>query len=908
MNFNNTEKENVCFDLGMANFKIDFKEDEPISLDENIKKAILCNIEDQTSLYEFTNSIKIKTKIEQFPSILTCYFNPVYLSTDLSENNDQKIFKSFITGRDKNDIIVNDLEANTEYYASCELSNTFHLEKERSIINITIGNHENADKKVKLFPSNDENRIPHCANFTFENVLDNFNLWKFNILGLSKCYNFLKKDENFILKGLPTIYCKSTELTPKYGIFCAAPLPLYNLGKYLSRDDKETFHKKFEEFIKYMKENSGIKFIEKLIIDTEIKQDSIKVWPINNENKTDDLYINFMVMSIHKQPVQCFYNKDLSDSCKYSLLKDNVNLNTNENKTVGVKITHPIENKMYSLNMKCYNDLPNFNLRYKTTGIMNKYTYIHKPNIAPKDYEEDNKEEEKRNINTIINCNEKKSLVNPRCLNDKIVPIIDKLTTDLPPFLKEIENIAQQFSKMPLNKQDQYLGNINDNFYPSSSPEENKTLLIERLIERTKYLTYKDCSIYSSGSSNKEEDTIKSVNYTECRQYKQNQLESITNILIEKLNILNCSYIEDIITSELSTDYEINLKYILILIDELSNNPDSYKEGLSSFLLNTTFCLHENFENYWKNVEKQKRSSNNVLNSTISAIKKDVVYIMLQTLTNLAKVIHFDEIDGYINKEKTKTGLILNETYIKIQKKIIEFSKELISYGDGLYDYSGSMFSKIETNKGLNESFDKVDQIKIPNKNIILKIYSNYMLRKYKAETLQILVFDSPLVSVKVSKDTENSSDSVNTFISIILYDKDKKEIPIKNIDEEYRPEILYLQNQYSSLKSCYYYNEGEKELDREGVIINDNYNYNGEKYIKCVSSHLTAFTAGTYNFNANISGLVVLLIVCGILVGILIMVLIIIIVKKKKKNERIRISIDNINSEFNDKQELLES
>ena len=37
-----------------------------------------------------------------------------------------------------------------------------------------------------------------------------------------------------------------------------------------------------------------------------------------------------------------------------------------------------------------------------------------------------------------------------------------------------------------------------------------------------------------------------------------------------------------------------------------------------------------------------------VCNSTILAIKKDLSYIMLQILTNLAKVIHFDEIDGYI--------------------------------------------------------------------------------------------------------------------------------------------------------------------------------------------------------------------------------------------------------------------
>ena len=52
------------------------------------------------------------------------------------------------------------------------------------------------------------------------------------------------------------------------------------------------------------------------------------------------------------------------------------------------------------------------------------------------------------------------------------------------------------------------------------------------------------------------------------------------------------------------------------------------------------------------------------------------------------------------------------------------------------------------------------------------------MLRKYSAETLQILVFDSPIVSIKPTDD-KKISESVNTFISIILYDQNGTEIPI---------------------------------------------------------------------------------------------------------------------------------
>ena len=900
----NNKSENMCFKLDDHEYEIDITKEGPVNLDENVKKAILYNTEDKTSRYEVTNSIKIKTKIEVFPSILTCQFIPSYLNQDSVGKNNIKLFKTFITEKDDYDIIVNDLETNTEYFANCELTSTHYEKNKRQTIIINIGNNEKADKAFNLFPSYDKNRVPHCVKFTFKSNLSNIPLWIFNILGLAKCNYHMKKEENFISKA--SILCQTTELTSKSAVFCAAPLPLYNLGKNLSDKEKDRFSRNFDDFINDIKKNSDNNLEETVkIIDVDISQESIEVSLLNTTFSSNILYINFTVKSTHKQPVECIYNDYLSDNYQFCLLNSSINLSENKKETINAKISNPIENKMYSLKMKCYNDLYNFKLRYKTTGIMNKYIFNYKLEKDSKGHEQDIQEEEKKNTKTIINCNVKQNLENPRCLEEKKVPIIEKLSTDLPPFLKEIENEVQLFSIMQPNQQDQYLENIKEKIEPSPiKVNENKTSLLEKVIEFTKFLTYKDCSIYASGSSNKEEDTIKSLNYIKCRQIKQHYLEQIYKFLIKYFNNLECPYINKIIISELSEDIETNLKYVLILIDELSNNPESYKKGLSSFLLNITFCLQENFDKYLEEIQKNLTE----LNSTISAIKKDLIYIMLQTLTNLPKVIHFDEIDGYINKEKTKTGLILSEDNIKIQKKIIDFSQKLNNFGDELYELSGSMFSKIKHYKGLNSSFDVVvDTINIPNKNMILRIYSNYMLRKNNAQTLQILVFDSPIVSIKASKDTEKYSDSVNTFISIILYDKYGKEIPIKNIDEKYRPEILYLQNDYNSLKSCFYYNEANKELEGDGVSIDENYNYNGKAYIKCVSSHLTAFTAGTYKFNSNIPGYVVLLIVSGILLGILTMVLIIVIAKKKNKKKRIRISYDKINSEFHDKDELLE-
>ena len=178
------------------------------------------------------------------------------------------------------------------------------------------------------------------------------------------------------------------------------------------------------------------------------------------------------------------------------------------------------------------------------------------------------------------------------------------------------------------------------------------------------------------------------------------------------------------------------------------------------------------------------------------------------------------------------------------------------------------------------------------------------MLEENNAKTLQVLVFDSPLVSIKTSGGAEKTSDSVNTFISIILFNENGEEIPIKSINEKYRPQILYLKSKYQSLKKCFYYKEDKQELETDGVIIDENYEFNGEKYIKCASTHLTAFTAGTYNFNANIPWWAALLIVTIIFIVLIVLITIFIIVKKKSKS---RFSYRNINSQFSKKESLLD-
>lgn len=891
-----------CFYLENPNYDVEINKGDLSNIDEKEKTDITYNTYVEENIYDLTNILKIKTKISVFPSILTCEFmkNSSISENSLENSENVKIFKTFINANKSLDIIMKNLDSNSEYIANCELSNTDYDEKNRKKINITIGNYENADIVKQLIPSKDENRVPQCATFNFEKNVNN--IGKIIFLSTYYCYYIMKKDELSFLKALPTIKCQAIQNDSKSITFCVAPLPLYNLGAFFSHQDKEAFDKNFNQFIEDEKKyflfaKMNIKNIDR-IKDIEISRSSINTYFESNTD-SNPMNITFNVLSTHNQSVECYYNPDLSEKCKFSFLKNSIILKPNQKTKINTIISSPIENKMYSLNFICYNLLQGFGYRYKTTGFMTMYTYLYKNNDELAQIDDEKTSE------TTINCNIKINLLNPRCLKDNYVSVIDNLKTYIPSYFKEIENQVQLFSKLAEKVKNQFMldlqTDIQKNFVQTQTT--NLTFLIENAIKFIQYLTYTDCSVYSSGSSNKEEDTIKSVNFVKCRENKKAYLENIINILKNNLPIFDCNSLIQTI-SHLDEDIEINLKYILILINELSNNPESYKKGLSQILFKTTICLKENFDIYWEQVEKKLIETKKYLNTSITAIKKDATYIIMKTLVNLAKIIHYDELDGYINSEKTETGIILNDTYIQIQKEIIDFSKKLNEFGDNFYSLSGSMFSQIEVNKELNISFDsEIKIISIPEKDIIIKLYSNYMLRNNNAKTLQILVFDSPLVSVKTSGEKKKTSDSINSFISIILFNEKGEEIPIKSIKKEYRPEILYLKNKYDSLKKCFYFNEEKNDLETVGIVFDEDFKYNGKSYIKCSTSHLTTFTAGTYNFNSNIPWWVVLLIIIIILLILLGMVTIFVIIKKKSKS---RASYDEISSTFKQNEGLL--
>ena len=412
-----------------------------------------------------------------------------------------------------------------------------------------------------------------------------------------------------------------------------------------------------------------------------------------------------------------------------------------------------------------------------------------------------------------------------------------------------------------------------------------------------KYLANRDCSIYASGTTSDEGETYRAGLYLECRNSKKYILSNLIGTVKDQLQ---CSQIVQIITSKmLSEDFDANLKYILLLVNEITNNPDALEEGLSQVVYDLTNCLQEKFNEYWPKIEKYLEEKKSYLKQSILAVKKDVSNILMQSLSNLVNVLHFEEIDGYIQQAKDeieKNGLIALDKAKKINQNIFNFIKNLNEFGSNYYEISGSMAVNVTVNPGqLDSSTDaQVFVSDLADKGIKIILHSNYMLREKGAYAMQTVVFDSPLVSVNAKNEVEDGA--INTFVGITLYDKDGNEIVVSNLKlEDFRPQILYNKKFYNAMKTCLFYNEKDEKLDDDGVKTEDDYVLNGETFIRCIPKHLTTFTIGSGEGSSNVGLIILIIVLCllvfaGLIVGF-------IFYRKKCSKKATNSDIESINA-----------
>ena len=765
----------ACFKFAKTDFEFELKTEGLVNLDARVKSAIVYNTEDGSPSFDSTNKIQINTLIPVAPVILDCEFSlnstvsneKASLKSTIEEGT--KFFKTVVTSAGQFSIVMEDLNVTADYKAKCDISTTDSIDEAIKKINITIGNYINADIIKQLVPSKDPNATPQCAKFTFDSLVSS---QTFNALGHLFCKIFMKQDDTLLAKALPSIICNPLSLlaTNNEATLCVAPSPLYNTAKFISKKNETDFNKKFDEFIEYLKSpnNTILPKYTKVEIEKDISIDPSSISVTFND--LVDIRYEFEVKSSHPQRLECSYNQMFVNEVPsfINYFENVVILSPNETKKIYVLPNPSIsfaagDDKLYTLNMRCRN-LPGFIFKQETTGTMNKFTYLNTKGISQIiDY-----------ISQLtINCNEKKNKLNPRCLKEKIVSLVDELKTKVPEKIKEIEDNVKQYMNTAREAKKQILKKLESEFEEIVNKADKQiTELVEKAIEVLKYLSYTDCSIYVDGSASSIEETFNFGIYVECRQTKQNIIEKIIQALKDNLQ---CPALVSLITTQYSDKLEENLKTLLFLVNELSNNPESFKNETYELLVDLAECLHDKFDEIWEKVEKYLKEKEEYLEISIKMVKKDVEKIILQTLENVAEVFHFNEIDQIIanvTEEITKTGLIINEKAKKIQKYIIDFAEKLMEFGEGNYTFNGDMTAVIEAFDKVSVDAGAVLKAKFVNgKDIVILTNTSLLLEAQGGAFLQTLVFESPLVSVKANAGLNGNSEAVNTFINIDVYD-----------------------------------------------------------------------------------------------------------------------------------------
>ena len=914
------EAENLekCFDLVKKSFDLKVVQKKVQTIGENVKKAIMYTLENISPINELTNSLELKLNIPVAPIAVTCELRA---DQSFSKTNEEIVnhadasatyYDNVFTSTGEFTFKLGNLNSTLEYYSKCVFSNTGFLDELKQNISIKIGNFLESEVFSKLVPSRDPERPSQCAKFTFDNILQNA------IFG-----TLLPKYCRFAMtRGLPLLSRLSSDVVCMVGDYnfglisenyiniCVAPSPILSVNRLISQMTPKQYNDNFEQFINDVKDANKISTV--LGISNMVKKveryydkapDTSKISMSVTKSilSLTGTHLNVKITSQNEDPIECYYNSDLTKDItkKFSLLGlltiKSVVLNPNEEEsfTLNIKKSDLVSGKMYPLYMQCYS-LPKFLYRFETTGIFNPYTYLNDDSISEQDAQ--------KPVEVKIDCNKLINKMNPHCIQNSLNNLIEKIKTDIPTLIKELQGQVESFKKLANDAQIKILQNLNTTLKTViNEVKNNKNKLksfVEEGITMAKYLASRDCSIYASGETNEESQTYKAGLYIECRNSKKYILSQLLDTVKDQLQ---CSKIVEVITSNLSDDIEQNLKYILFLINELTNNPEALEEGKSQIVYDLTNCLQEKFNEYWPKIEQYLKEKQNYLQQSILAVKKDISNILMQSLSNLVNILHFEEIDGYIQQAKEeveKNGLILIDKAKNINKNIFEFLKKFNEFGDNFYNISASMGVNVTVNSGkLDTSTDaQVFISDIKDKGIKLILHSNYMLREKGAYAIQTVFFDSPLVSVNAQNEIEDGT--VNTFIGITLYDKDGNEIVVSDIKlEDFRPQILFSSKLYDAMKACVYYNEEEEKLYDDGVETIQDFIYEGEQFIKCVPKHLTSFTLGTAQNSSNVGIIILIVVLCLLLIAGLIVGFILYRKKCSKK-----VNKNDIESSFPDK------
>ena len=929
MDYSDADHTGTCFFINPEYeiVNITINENNSTTLNESVKETILYSIEKGTPKINETNNIQIKMNIPVAPIIIKCHFD----GDGKDEKRDNIEYKDYILNSGQYIMKINNLNLNNQYKGDCLFSSTSNTSP-LSEFRITIGNEKEKEFSTILYPSKSF-YVPQCVELILtSNSKDNLEeqIEEFGDLAKMYCNYKMNLNENIISKIMGHFACEKLNIkiddqhNKNKIIICTGPSPSY-VSESIKKEDIEIlqayFSNYFDNFIGHVNSTENIyniTFLHKELADLQFVSltryydsyppdvNKIKIELVKNNELDKKDKLNFRINSSNDQPIECFYNEEMKvDDTKKSLNlyhskagSKSIILYPNEEKSFETHLKDFTEKNIYTLFMNCYN-LPGARIRYKQTGIFNAYTYFY-GDIS----EEEESDFEKQNVT--INCAEKQNKANPNCLKGAYNNLDEMLKTKMPETDENEE--LEKFTKLSNNSKNHLLDGIFDSFDEEMEKLNTSAKIIKNLINKEKMLVFKDCSIFSNESSKNSLNEKNDKEYKKCRENKKIKQKKIIDYLKKNFT---CESLSSLISKNgISRNVEDNMKYLILLIEEVTNKVDSFAEGDSKIMLNMITCIQENFEDYWKQL-KEYLDERGVSNITISEVKQDISNILINSMSNLVKVLHFDEIDNYISENEknfTNNGLMVSKTGKQIYKTMKQFMKNFNEFEDGLYNLSDSLIINVTINNDYKDKplykDNELDEkaIKYEDKGIILLLHPQSMMKKFDAYAMQIINYDSPLISVKT--DANTNYNIVNTFISITLYDKKGNEIKVDQIPEDIRPKILYDKEYHKYMDSCFFYNEKIEDLSEKGVSINKNYTYDGNEYLECTAEHLTCFTAGQYFIKSSSStseesnqekGVMTLIILGSIFAVILILVIIIIIVKRKRRKNNMLDDNENL-------------
>ena len=714
------------------------------------------------------------------------------------------------------------------YRVKCKLNGAYDGS---SKINIKIGHLEDADFKTVLRPNSFYKNLPRCIDFTFDK---NDNIVNFTQSAIQyfytqekpKCVQIKERDLNNVLGYDENVKSLCTGINP---------LCMFNI-----KEDLDKITNDFTEelnTIEKINNTLGIEINNAFSLET-VKDDEspdknlINVTYIKESKDTKGVDITFSITNNNKHPIVCAYNKELEKNGKARWLNPldlygELNIANGQTATLNFSLKK-VDNgySIYSLVMDCGN-LPGYIYHYYTTGpFIASSVYVSKEN--PKDYEKKDKANCENNMH-LPECIARKNKEDMK----KVKKAIDEFESDIPSFVDDVLDDISNFAHLHIPEQKEIL---KDELKKLKQTQKLSKEKLQQAYKILKQMVKKECT--------------NSENYEECRKDKKTIFEDLFK---EIKDYFSCNNILDNIKNfDDSSSFTENVKSILALISSTTDNSDSLNKDNSQFLYNLSYCVLDKFDEIWDYTNKEIKdlTPEESLN-----VKKDIIQLMVKSISNLVEIIKYDEADGFLEDQMKvlSTKILISETAKKLRKKIHHAAKLLWKLGNGNYVLDNLVINITKLDE--NEK-DEKQEFNFTEYGIQLRIKKKKLLKKFKADLMQIIIYRKyPQISI-------NNTESENKFISIKFF-KDNNEVEVDDIDDDDRPEIVFEKTKF---KKCVYYNEKDEDLTKDGLE-----NLSDDKYTICKVKHFTDFSISNLDVNNGSSNTwkIILIIIFIILLAV---------------------------------------